>query len=47
MFATLLFCPNIPIMQKLDFEICILKVLLLIVLLVTNWVQALLDAKVV
>ena len=31
--------------QKLDFGIRILKVLLLLVLIVTNWVQALLDAK--
>jgi hypothetical protein len=47
MFATPLFCPNMPRIQKFDFEIRILKVLLLIVLIVSNWVQAFLDAKLV
>jgi hypothetical protein len=36
-----------PRIQKFDFEIRILKVLLLIVLIVSNWVQAFLDAKLV
>ena len=38
-------CVKWHIIQKLDFEIRILKVLLLLVLIVTNWVQALFDAR--